>query len=120
MSRLRRPTIPQTLRDLARRRPDEAIEYLDANVDEWVDLANTSPHNAADILEAIGAEDAAEYLTGLDPIDVGEIFDEMNTEVAADIVQIIDAQVAARMPPERLPAIPGEWYLPPDHSWSVK
>jgi magnesium transporter len=95
MKRLRRPLIPESLRELARRAPEEAAEYLDAHVDEWVDLANTNPHNAADILEAIGAEDAADYLTALDPVDVGEIFDEMNTEVAADIVQIIDPEVAA-------------------------
>ena len=95
MKRLRRPLIPESLRELARRAPEEAAEYLDTHVDEWVDLANTNPHNAADILEAIGAEDAAEYLTALDPVDVGEIFDEMNTEVAADIVQIIDPEVAA-------------------------
>jgi magnesium transporter len=97
MRRTRRHTITDSLRELARNRPEEAAEYLDNNVDEWVDLANTDPHNAADILEAIGALDAAEYLTSLDPADVGEIFDEMNTEVAADIVQVIDPTLAARI-----------------------
>ena len=97
MKRLRRPTIPEGLRELARIRPTEAAEYLDTHAAEWEALANTNPHNAADILEALGAKDAAEYLKGLEPSDVGEIFDEMNTEVAADIVESIGAADAARM-----------------------
>lgn len=97
MRKLRRNAIAGGLRELARLRPTEAAEYLDTHAAEWEALANSNPHNAADILEAIGAEDAAAYLTDLDATDVGEIFDEMNTEVAADIVQIIEPEAAAPM-----------------------
>src|SRR3990172_871289 len=53
--RLRRPRdLALALRDLARRRPDEAADYLDAHEEEWAALAGADPHDAADILEAIG------------------------------------------------------------------
>lgn len=97
MKRTRRHTITEGLRELARRHPEEAADYLDKHTEEWIDLANTDPHNAADILEAIGAEDAAAYLIDLEAAYVGEIFDEMNTEVAADIVEVIEAGLAAGM-----------------------
>ena len=53
--RLRLPSprnVTETLRDLARRRPEEAEAYLDAHQDEWEEIAESTPENAADILEA--------------------------------------------------------------------
>ena len=54
--RLRFPrprNVIETLRDLARRRPEEAEAYLDAHHDEWEEIAESTPENAADILEAL-------------------------------------------------------------------
>ena len=49
-----------TLRDLARRDPDEAEAYLDTHQEAWEELAERNPHDAADILEALAEEGAAE------------------------------------------------------------
>ena len=51
--RLRRPReLAVALRELARRRPREAEDYLGAHEAEWWSLAEADPANAADILEA--------------------------------------------------------------------
>ncbi len=94
--RLPRPQeVIETLRELARRNPEEAEEYLDTHHDEWEELAEYSPENAADILEALPEEGAAGLLTDLDTDDAGEVLDEMHPEAAADVLEAIRPEEAA-------------------------
>ncbi len=98
--RLRFPrprAVTETLRDLARRRPDEAEAYLDAHHDEWEELAEHTPENAADILEALEEEGAADLLRDLDLDDAGEVLDEMRPEAAADVLETIRPATAAAL-----------------------
>ena len=98
--RLRFPrprNVTETLRDLARRRPEEAEAYLDAHQDEWEEIAESTPENAADILEALGEEGAADLLRDLDPDDAGDVLDEMRPEAAADVLEMIRPSAAAAM-----------------------
>jgi magnesium transporter len=87
-----------TLRDLAHSRPDEAEEYLDTHHTEWEELAEQTPHDAADILEAIDEEGAAELLADLDTIEAAaDVLDEMRPEAAADVLEELTAEAAARL-----------------------
>ncbi len=86
-----------SLRDLARRRPDEAEEYLDAHHDAWEELAEHDPHDAADILEALDEEGAVDLLQDLPPDNAGEVLDEMHPEAAADLLEELEAIEAAAM-----------------------
>ncbi|MEN8234571.1 MAG: magnesium transporter [Actinomycetota bacterium] len=98
--RLRFPrprAVTETLRDLARRHPDEAEAYLDTHHDEWEELAESTPENAADILEALQEEGAADLLKDLDPDDAGEVLDEMRPEAAADVLETIRPSTAAAL-----------------------
>ena len=84
-----------TLRDLARRRPEEAEQYLDAHQEEWEALAEDHPQNAADILEALPETDAADLLADLNTQEAAEVLDEMRPEAAADLVEQLSASEAA-------------------------
>jgi magnesium transporter len=85
------------IRDLARRSPDEAEAYLDTHHEAWEELAERNPHDAADILEAIDEEGAADLLTDLEVDDAGDVLDEMNPEAAADVLQELQADNAAAL-----------------------
>jgi len=87
----------ETLRELARRNPEEAEEYLDTHHDEWEDLAESTPESAADILEALPEEGAAELLIDLDTEDAGEVLDEMRPQAAADVMEEIGPATAAEL-----------------------
>ncbi len=84
---LRPRLLTEGLRELARRRPDEAEDYIESHHDEWETIVEADPHNAADILEAIDATSAAGFMADLDIIDVGEVLDEMRPEAAADVLE---------------------------------
>lgn len=94
--RLLRPRdLAVALRDLARRRPEEAAEYLDTHEHEWASLAGADPHDAADILEAISEETAAGLIADLTPEDAAEVLEEMHDEAAADILEELTPADAA-------------------------
>lgn len=110
--RLRRPRdLAIALRELARRRPDEAADYLDAHEEEWASLAEADPQNAADILEAIPEEDAADLISELTPGEAAEVLEEMQDAAAADILEELTAAEAAaavtELPPEEAADIVG-------------
>lgn len=84
-----------TLRDLARRDPEQAEEYLEAHQDEWEALAETDPHNAADILEALPEQPAADLLEDLGTAGAAEVLDEMRPEAAAEVVERLTPENAA-------------------------
>ena len=91
------------VRDLARRDPDEAELYLDTHQEAWEELAERNPHDAADILEAIDEEGAADLLRDLDLADAGDVLDEMRPEAAADVLQEMDPRRAASLIAEMTP-----------------
>lgn len=86
-----------SLRELARRSPDKAEEYLDTHTEAWEQLAERDPHDAADILEALDEEGAADLLQGLQMGNVGEVLDEMRPEAAADVLEELDPIDAAAL-----------------------
>ncbi|MEN8238468.1 MAG: magnesium transporter [Actinomycetota bacterium] len=96
--RLPRPSqMPAALRELARRRPVEAEEYLDSHHDAWEQIAGTHPHEAADILEALDEEGAADLLQDLELVDAGDVLDQMRPEPAADVIEELEPSEAAAL-----------------------
>jgi magnesium transporter len=102
--RLRSPReLAIAIRELARRRPREAEEYLDAHGHEWTSLAEADPHDAADILEALHETVAAELISDLEPAEAAEVLEEMRNEAAADVLEELPASDAADMVAELAP-----------------
>ena len=99
------------LRDLARRRPAEAADYFDAHEAEWTALAGSDPQDAADILEAIDEESAAELMSDLEPGDAADVLEEMHEQAAAEVLEglsLSDAAAAVtELPPEEAADIVG-------------
>ncbi|MDH3471829.1 MAG: magnesium transporter, partial [Acidimicrobiia bacterium] len=94
--RLRRPRdLALALRDLARRRPREAEEYLEAHSHEWESLASAEPQNAADILEAIDDETGAELVADLDSPQAAQVVAEMRPDAAVDLLEGLEASEIA-------------------------
>ncbi len=111
--RLRRPRhLALALRDLARRRPRQAEEYLDTHQEQWGSLAQADPHDAADILEALDEEAAADLISGLDAEQAAEVLEEMRHEAAADLLEEIPpaeaAEMIAALPPDEAADIIGQ------------
>ncbi|MFV1970082.1 MAG: magnesium transporter, partial [Acidimicrobiia bacterium] len=94
--RITRPgQLGSTIRELARRKPHEAEQYLDSHHEAWEELAGDDPHEAADILEAIDEEGAADLLQDLSADDAGDVLDEMHPEAAADVLEELTPAAAA-------------------------
>lgn len=85
------------LRELARRRPADAEEYLDTHVEEWEALVAANPENAADVLEAIDEDTAADLLRDLEPEEGAEVLDEMRPQAAADLLELLHPGAAATL-----------------------
>jgi|FLYL01.1.fsa_nt_gi magnesium transporter len=103
--RLRSPReLARLLLSIARRQPEDVEDYLEDHVEEWSALAETHPGDAADILEALSGEVAAELLTELDTDDAAELLEELRDDLAADLLldlPVTDAaEVLAEMSPE--------------------
>ena len=108
--RLRRPReLALALRDLARRRPREAEEYLEEHREHWGSLAESDPHDAADILEAIDEEAAAGLIAALETHEAADVLEEMSHEAAADVLEELPSDAAARLLTE----------LPPDEAADI-
>jgi magnesium transporter len=94
----------RSLRLLARRRPRHAEDYLRGHATEWPALAEASPSDAADILEAIDEDLAGGLIANLDPGRAAELLEELRDDLAADIIEELDTENAARllqeMPPD--------------------
>ncbi len=89
--------VTERLRDLARRRPEDAEEYIDTHQAEWEALVEGDPHDAADILEALDSKSAAGLIVDLDTEDAGDVLDEMRPEAAADVVEEMSPRRAAAL-----------------------
>lgn len=84
---LRPREFAQRLRSAARVQPDAVEEYLDSHIAEWEALAAADPHDAADILEELGTDAAADLLAELDPISAANILDEIRPELGAELLE---------------------------------
>lgn len=103
--RLLRPRdLALALRGLARRRPAEAEQYLDDHPEQWASLAEATPGDAADILEALEDEVAAGLLSGLGAEAAADLLEEMQEEAAADILEELApddaADIVEELPPD--------------------
>lgn len=72
---------------MARTRPDEAEEYLETHRLEWEALAESTPADAADILEALTEDAAAGLIGDLSLRDAADVLDEMQPAAAADLLE---------------------------------
>lgn len=106
--RLQRPReFAQRLRKAARLNPGAVEEYLDTHTKEWEALAAADPHDAADILEDLDLDAAADLLAELDPASAGNVLDEMRADLGAvllnalptdrtgNVLEAMDADMAA-------------------------
>ena len=90
--RLLRPReFAQRLRNAAGVQPEVVEEYLDSHTAEWEALAAADPHDAADILEELGAEAAADLLAELDAVPAAGILDEIRPELGAELLEDLPA-----------------------------
>ncbi|MDH3463285.1 MAG: CBS domain-containing protein, partial [Acidimicrobiia bacterium] len=86
--RLRKPReLAKTLIAAARRDREEVADYLDLNPEEWEALVDSSPSDAADVLEELREEDAAELLSRLSAEDAADVLEEIAPELAAELVE---------------------------------
>ncbi len=92
------------LASLARREPQEVEAYLDAHTEEWVELAQADPHDAADILEELGDEAAADLIRGLGAPEAADVLEEMQDDLAADVLEEMTPPRAASMLEAMVPA----------------
>ncbi len=92
------------LRTLARLEPRDAEQYIADHATEWSTVADISPGDAADILEAIGGEAAGVLIADLQPAQAADLLEELRDEFAADLLEDLPPADAARlleeMPPE--------------------
>ncbi len=111
--RLLRPRdLARQLRSRARREPDEVEDYLEEYNADWLAIAEATPGDAADILEAISEEAAGQLFDELDPDDAAEVLEELRDDLAADLLTEMDpvnaGRVLSAMPPEEAVDILGE------------
>lgn len=103
--RLRKPReLAKTLIAAARRDREEVADYLELNLEEWEALVDSSPSDAADVLEELREEDAADLLSGLSAEDAADVLEEIAPELAAGLVENVPLETLtaaiAAMPDE--------------------
>ncbi|MDH3248024.1 MAG: magnesium transporter [Acidimicrobiia bacterium] len=103
--RLLRPReLARQLRLRARREPGEVEEYLEGHGADWAAIAEATPGDAADILEAISEAAAGELVTELSVDDAAEVLEELRDDLAAEILLELDparaSEILTEMPPE--------------------
>ncbi|MGC2239890.1 MAG: magnesium transporter [Acidimicrobiia bacterium] len=86
--RLRSPRqLARVLLTAARRDRDEVADYLESRREEWEALVEAVPGDAADVLEQMTEEDAAELLADLDAEDAADVLEQIAPELAAELVE---------------------------------
>ncbi|MEX2653434.1 MAG: magnesium transporter [Acidimicrobiia bacterium] len=95
---LRRPReLARQLRLAARRNPDEVSDFLDENYETWAAIAEATPGDAADILEALPDDTAGELFGELDDEQAAGVLEELRDDLAADFILVLDPEAAARV-----------------------
>ena len=101
---LRRPReLARQLRLAARRNPEEVVEYLDENYETWAAIAEFTPGDAADILEALPDETAGELFGELEDEQAAGVLEELRDDLAADFLLVLEPEAAARVVEEMAP-----------------
>lgn len=103
--RLRKPReLAKTLVAAARRDREEVAEYLELNPEEWEALVDSSPSDAADVLEELREEDAADLIARLSAEDAADVLEEIAPELAAELIEKVPLEsltaALAKMPDE--------------------
>lgn len=96
--------VARSVRLLARRRPRSAERYLEDHEAEWSSLAEASPEDAADILEAIDEDLAGKLIAELEPEQAADLLEELREDLAADLLGELPTFEAARVLDEMSPA----------------
>ena len=95
---LRRPReLARQLRLAARRHPDDVGEFLDENYETWAAIAEATPGDAADILEALPEETAGELFVDLEDEQAAGVLEELRDDLAADFLLVLETDAAARI-----------------------
>jgi magnesium transporter len=95
---LRKPReLARQLRLAARRDPDQVSEYLDDNYETWAAIAEATPGDAADILEALPDDAAGELFIDLEDEQAAGVLEELRDDLAADFLLILEPEGAARV-----------------------
>lgn len=89
--------LARNLREVAQHRPETTEEYLEANPEAWEHIAEVDPHDAADILEALGVEKALELIDSLEADRVARILEEMDDGAAAELLALLPANRAVEL-----------------------
>ncbi len=86
--RLRSPRqLARQLLANARRDHEQVADYLEANPEEWEALVEAAPGDAADVLEQLEEESAAELLSDLPAAEAADILEEIAPELAVELVE---------------------------------
>ena len=88
--------LARNLREVAQQSPETTEEYLGANPEAWERIVEVDPHDAADILEALGTETAVEFIDSLGSEQGARVLEEMNDGAAAELLQSLPESDAAR------------------------
>ena len=89
--------LARNLREVAQQRPETTEEYLEANPEAWERIAEVDPHDAADILEALGAETSVELIASLETDRIARILEEMDDGAAAELLTMVSSQLAVEL-----------------------
>ena len=86
-SEILQPTNGDELRKLARKSPEDALIFLNENLNLWNEIASLDPFDSADTLEEFEPKDAS-YLIEELPIDVSiKIFESLRPRAIIEIVE---------------------------------
>lgn len=91
------------LRSLSRRAPRQAEDYIAGHASDWATVAEVSPGDAADILEAIGGKAAGALISELEPDQTAEVFEELRDDLAASLLSELPTEDAGRVIEEMAP-----------------
>ena len=95
---LRRPReLARQLRLAARKNPEEVSDFLDENYETWAAIADATPGDAADILEALPDETAGELFVDLEDEQAAGVLEELRDDLAADFLLVLDVDAAGRV-----------------------
>lgn len=91
------------LRTMARRRSRHAEKSIADHVSDWMAVAEVSPGDAADILEALGEEAAGMLIADLESGQAAELLEELRDDLAAGVLEELAPTDAARVLDEMSP-----------------
>ena len=94
--RLRSPRqLARNLLAAARRDSDEVGEYLESRLEQWEALAEATPGDAADVLEQLAPDVAADLIADLEPAFAGQVLEEIAPELCAELLTDVPLDVLA-------------------------